>query len=195
MAYTNSERTQARKKVDELLSQRPQAYVSAYRGLIDSTLKKINEREPFSYNMNADALYKQYLSASKEAGKMAMMDAEADTAANTGGFDNSYSVTAGMDAYTDILNGAYGAADDYEKRALKRYEDEGEALYKKLAAYQQAEDSAYKKYAADVDRYYDELDYWSKIAKSSSGGKKSSANKQVKSQIYPLPPPVYHFYM
>lgn len=172
MAYTKAQRTEAKKKVEELMDNKPGSYVSAYKGKIDSIMKEIENRVPFSYNMNADALYKQYLDRSKAAGETAMMDAEASAAARTGGYSNSYAATAGQQAYNDSLEKAYMAAPDYEQRALKRYEKEGEELDKKLSQYQDAEKLAYSRYNDSLNRYYDELDYWNKIAKSSGSGSK-----------------------
>ena len=166
MSYSRAQRTQAQKKANELANNAPGAYASPYQQKINSTLEKINSRKPFSYDFNADALYNRYKDLYEQAGETAMMDAQADAAALTGGFENSYGASAGQKAYQQMLQNASNAIPELQNNALSRYNAEGEELYNRLSAYQNAESLAYQKYQNDLNNYYNALDYCIKISRN-----------------------------
>ncbi len=177
MSYSRAQRTQAQKKANELANNAPGAYASPYQQKINSTLEKINSRKPFSYDFNADALYNRYKDLYEQVGETAMMDAQADAAALTGGFENSYGASAGQKAYQQMLQNASNAIPELQNNALSRYNAEGEELYNRLSAYQNAESLAYQKYQNDLNNYYNALDYWNSIA--SSRGRRKTKNPYI----------------
>ena len=66
---------------------------------VQDALNAIANRTPFSYDFNADGLYAQYKNQYQKQGELAMQDTLARASELTGGYGNSYGVTAGMQAY------------------------------------------------------------------------------------------------
>lgn len=59
--YTPSAQTdQARQDALDHGSRKPGAYVSKWQQMLDAAMEKILNREKFSYDLNGDALYRQY---------------------------------------------------------------------------------------------------------------------------------------
>ena len=82
-------------KLKEL--QKP-TYTSQYGGVISGLMDKIVNRQPFTYDFNADPIYHQFKDQFVKGGKEAAMNAVANASALTGGYGNSYAVTAGAQA-------------------------------------------------------------------------------------------------
>lgn len=169
--YTKQQKLAAQQQTASLLANQPKPYTSAYQGKIDTLLNDINNRKPFSYDFNADPLYNQYKDRYQDQGKMAMMDTQAESAALSGGYGNSYGVTAGNLAYQNYLKGLNDIIPDLHDSAYNKYSQEGQDMYNKLNAYQTAESQAYNRYQQELSNYYNALDYWSAIAASGGGGR------------------------
>ena len=80
----------AKKKLDEQLKNKPAAYTSQWAGKADAALDAIGSRKAFSYDLNADALYRQYRDQYIRQGRRAMEDTMGAAAGLTGGYGNSY---------------------------------------------------------------------------------------------------------
>ena len=182
--YTKQQKLAAQQQTASLLANQPKPYTSAYQGKIDTLLNDINNRKPFSYDFNADPLYNQYKDRYQDQGKMAMMDTQAESAALSGGYGNSYGVTAGSLAYQNYLKGLNDIIPDLHDSAYNKYSQEGQDMYNRLNAYQTAESQAYNRYQHELSNYYNALDYWSAIAASGGGGRggRGSAGKQITTQ-------------
>ena len=103
-AYQESDAVkQAYNMLQTQMANKPGEYTSAWQTQLNDTLNKILNREKFSYDMNADALYQQYKDQYMLGGKMAMMDTIGQTTALTGGYGNSYAATAARQAYQGSL--------------------------------------------------------------------------------------------
>lgn len=92
------------------------------------TADQIINRKPFEYDMNADKLYQQYKDAHIQQGKMAMEDTVGQASALTGGYGNSYAVTAGNQAYMGYMKELDNIAPSLYQAAMDRYVAEGDAL-------------------------------------------------------------------
>ena len=154
-------------------------YVSRYQDKIDAMLKQIEEREPFSFNFNADALYRQLRDRYERAGRMNMLDANADSAARTNGFENSYGATAGAQSYLSTLQSADDFIPELEKRARERYDEGTNELYDKLEAYRNAENDDRQRYQTELNDYYNAMQLLAALQKSSSSGKKKKTSAVV----------------
>ena len=89
-AYQESDAVkQAQAMLQQQLSQKPGEYQSAWQSQLNAAIDKIMNREKFSYDLNADALYNQYKDQYINQGKMAMMDTMGQAAQLTGGYGNS----------------------------------------------------------------------------------------------------------
>lgn len=85
-------------------------------------------REKFSYDMNADALYKQYAQQYEQNAKLAMQDTVGQVSALTGGYGNSYAQTAGQAVYNQQMSGMNDKALELYQMALNQYNAEGDRL-------------------------------------------------------------------
>jgi phage gpG-like protein len=87
--------------LNRLNSLSKQTYTSKYQDKIDSLMDSISKRKEFSYDFNTDPLYQQYKDQYTKLGKEASMNAAANASSLTGGYGNSYAVTAGEPAVSD----------------------------------------------------------------------------------------------
>ena len=108
-------------KLKDWENNKPDEYKSKYSEEIESVLNSILNREKFQFNMNADPLYNQYKEQYINNGKKAMMDTVANATALTGGYSNSYAVTAGNEAYNEQLNKLNNIALELYDRAYEKY--------------------------------------------------------------------------
>lgn len=99
------------------------------QGTFDDIINKILNREKFSYDLNADALYQQYKDKYMQQGKMAMQDTMGQAAAMTGGYGNSYAASVGNQAYQAHLNNLNDVIPELYQMAYDKYNQEGQDLY------------------------------------------------------------------
>lgn len=169
-AYTPSQykESESVKSAHEALSglTAPEAYTSAYNERIDAIMDEILNRKPFSYDFNGDALYNQYRDEYTRLGKLAMDDTVTRANAATGGFGNSYAVTAGNQAYQSYLAKLSDIMPELYDAAYRRYADEGTALKEKYALLSDAEANEYGRYRDMLGDYLNERAYLTDIYNS-----------------------------
>lgn len=147
------------KSLSDWEQNKPEAYNSKYSQEIENILNSILNREKFSYNINADPLYNQYREQYVNNGKKAMLDTIANATALTGGYANSYAVSAGNQAYNNHLNNLNEIALDLYDRAYSVYQDEGKINLEKLGVLNDLDKSDYSKYNDAVNNYYKNGEY------------------------------------
>lgn len=108
-------------------------YQSQWQSQIDDIFGKIQNREPFKYDVNADALYEQYKNQYVNQGKLAMEDTIGQAATLTGGYDNSYAQSVGQQTYNRYLEGLTDIVPELYQMALDRYMKEGDDLMSEYA--------------------------------------------------------------
>lgn len=135
-------------------------YTSQYQSTIDDLMGKITNREKFSYDFNADPLYQQYKDNYTKLGNEASMNAVANASAMTGGYGNSYAVTAASQANQQYLQQLNGVIPELYNAAMAKYEMESQDLYNQYGMYTDAEDRNYGRYRDDVSDYYTDRDYY-----------------------------------
>lgn len=143
-------------KLKEL--QKP-TYTSQYGGVISGLMDKIVNRQPFTYDFNADPIYHQYKDQFVKGGKEAAMNAVANASALTGGYGNSYAVTAGAQANQQALSGLNDIIPQLYNAAQKKYETDLNALYADYDLYNAAEQDNYNKYRDELSDYNNERNY------------------------------------
>ena len=147
------------RRIAELEASKPADWTGGtYGKQVDDALAKILNREPFSYNMNADPLYNQYKDQYIRGGKLAMMDTMGQAAQLTGGYGNSYAATAGNQAYQGYLTGLNDKMPDLYSLALSKYNSEGDALRDNFGALQGMYDREYAEHDRKMTDYRAELD-------------------------------------
>ena len=158
--YKKSESVKkAEEKLNSWEKDAPGEYESKYSAEIDGILNDILNREKFSYNLNADPLYEQYRELYTQNGKKAMMDTVGEASALTGGYSNSYAVTAGNQAYHEYLDNLNDVALDLRDRAYEQYGDEGEKLFEDVKLLRSLDGDDYDKYLNELERYYKDGEY------------------------------------
>ncbi len=157
------EKSQAVKDAENKLSQwentKPDEYKSKYDAQIQSLVNDILTREDFRYDMQSDPLYQQYRQLYTENGQKAMRDTVGQASALTGGYANSYAVTAGNQAYADYLDELNGIALELRDRAYEMYSDEGDRLIEDVTLLRGLDGDDYDKYLDTLEQYYSDGDY------------------------------------
>lgn len=130
------------------------------QGMYDDALDAILNRKAFSYDMNADALYQQYKDQYQALGKLAMEDTMGQAAAMTGGYGNSYAVSAGSQAYQSYLDKANEMLPEFYGMALNTYNAEGDRLANNFGVISADRNTAYGEYADEYNRLVADRDYY-----------------------------------
>ena len=135
-------------------------YQSPWQDQLNDTVKKILNREKFSYDVNGDALYKQYKDRYTQMGKQAMMDTMGQAATLTGGYGNSYAQNVGQQAYQGYMQQLTDKVPALYQIALDKYNNEGNTMRNNLSLMMQQDDVGYGRYRdqlADQDSAYSKL--------------------------------------
>lgn len=158
--YTESQQlTDLRAQLEAMQGKKPGAYESAYQTQIDDLLNQILNRGSFEYDASNDKLYQAMADQYKVKGQQAMRDTMGNAAALTGGYGNSYAVTAGSQAYDQQMQQWRDMLPQFYQMALQKYQLEGDQLNSKLGALQDADDTAYGRYRDDVSDWRSDRDY------------------------------------
>ena len=119
---------------------------------MNDAMEKILNREKFSYDVNGDALYKNYADNYTRNGKLAMKDTVGQVTALTGGYGNSYAQTAGQQVYNGYMQELAGKVPELMQLARSMYDAEGADLMNRYNMLADAENR-------DYNRSIDERNY------------------------------------
>ena len=128
-------------------------YKSRYSDAVKSNLSSVLEGKKFNYDIGSDKLFSQYKDSYTKAGKTAMEDTVGNASMLTGGYANSYAVTAGQQAYDSYMSKLNDKIPELEQRVYERYRDEEDSAYKKLNTLIGLEDTEYGRYRDSVADY------------------------------------------
>lgn len=121
-----------------------------YKGTFDDQLRdiydKITDRQPFSYDVGSDPMYRMYADKYMQQGKAAMRDTMGQAAALTGGYGNSYAQNVGQQAYDAALQKMGDVIPEFYGMALDQYNAEGDALTKQYGMLGDLAADEYSKY-------------------------------------------------
>ena len=145
---------QAESMLTQHNANKPGAYTPVWQDEADSYLSQYQNRDPFSYDFNADALYNQYKDNYIQQGQMAMMDTMGQAAAMTGGYGNSYAQTVGQQVYNQNLNQLNNILPELYGMAYDRYNQEGQDLLNMYGLYMDRENQAYDQYQNELNNWY-----------------------------------------
>lgn len=135
-------------------------YQSTWQDQLRETANKILNREKFSYDLNGDALYKQYKDRYTQQGRQAMMDTMGQAQAMTGGYGNSYAQSVGQQSYQGYMQGLNDQVPQLYQIALDKYTREGDQMRDNMSLMLQQDDIAYGRYRdqlADQNTAYNKL--------------------------------------
>ena len=143
--------------------QQAQSQTPTYKGTYDQQLadlyNQITNREKFTYDLNADALYQQYKGQYMQGGKMAMMDTMGQAAALTGGYGNSYAQGVGQQAYQGYLQQLNNVIPELYGMALDQYNQEGDRMVQQYSMLGDMADTEYGRYQDDLNQYWQNLTF------------------------------------
>lgn len=136
---------------------RPGEYKSGWDRQMQDVMERILNREPFRYQLNGDALYRQYRDQAVQNGKRAMMDTMGQAAAMTGGYGNTYAQYAGQQAYQQQMERLNDRIPELYALALEQYRTQTQGLQDQYSLLSDAE-------KRDYARYQDSLAAWQREA-------------------------------
>lgn len=143
----------------ESARQNKPSYQSRYDTQAKSLYDQLQNREPFRYDIDADALYRQYRDQYTALGRKAMEDTMGRAQAMTGGYANSYAQTAGQQAYENYLGKLADAIPELYSQALERYQQEGSDLEEKYQRTLVLGEQDYDRHKDALDSYRKNLSY------------------------------------
>jgi hypothetical protein len=138
-------------------TQKPASAQGTWTDSLNKTVNQIMNKEKFSYDLSADALYQQYKDQAIRNGNLAMMDTMGQAQAMTGGYGNSYAQSVGQQAYNSYLQQLDDKVPELYKLALDQYNQEVQNLYDKAGLLWKMDDSEYGKSQDALNNYYKEL--------------------------------------
>ena len=144
---------------ETLQSTKPISFSNKWGDQIDELLNNINQPREFKWNFNDDELFKLYADEYTQNGRQASMDAMGQAAALTGGYGNSYAQQVGNQAYDEYLRALYDKGMDLRDRAYEQWQNEGQDMYDRLGALQNAEQQEYDRYRDEVGDWKDERNF------------------------------------
>ena len=124
---------------------------------LTDTMNAIENRKPFSYDLNGDMLYQQYKDQYTNLGNLAMMDTMGQATAITGGYGNSYAQSVGQQAYQGYLQQLNDKVPELYRLAYDQYNREEDSLYNKLSAYGNLYNTEYGEHRDEVSDSYADL--------------------------------------
>lgn len=130
--------------------QQAPSYAGTYEDQLASIYDKIQNREPFQYDMNADPLYQNYKDQYIQGGKLAMKDTMGQAAALTGGYGSTYGQQVGQQAYDAYLKDLSNVIPELYGMAYDMYKDKGDDLAKQYSMAGQLRDTEYNRYRNDL---------------------------------------------
>ena len=156
--YTPSEIVQqANALLQQQLANKPGDYISQYADQMQALMDQYLNRDKFSYDMNGDALYRQYADQYQLMGQQAMMDTMGQAQAMTGGYGNSYAQSVGQQAYQGYLQKLNEVVPQLYQMAYDRYNQEGQDMLNQYGLLSNQDEMEYGRYRDQVSDYYTEL--------------------------------------
>lgn len=130
---------------EEQLKAQEQASGSNWGQMAADYWEKYNNRQPFSYDVNNDALYQNYKNQYVQAGRRAMEDTMGQAAGLTGGYNSSYSQAVGQQQYNDYMTKLNAEIPNLYAQARSAYDKEGQELLDRYNIAMQMENQEYNR--------------------------------------------------
>ncbi|MBE6812164.1 MAG: hypothetical protein E7523_04705 [Ruminococcaceae bacterium] len=156
-----------KKNEEELLQEQSLDTVNGDPGILrDTLLEELLQTQPFEFDLNADALYRQYRDSYSRQGEDAAADAFGKAASLTGGYANSYAQSVAAQTYDDYMLALQDKGLQIYENAYDRYKQENDRkadLYKLISdrekeeydRLQEAEQEAYEREQTAEKAAYD----------------------------------------
>ena len=106
----------------------PQVYGGQYDQQINDLYGQMSNRPDFQYNVNDDALYKQYRDKYVQNAKRSMKDTMGQATALTGGYGSTYAQGVGQQMYDENMRSLTDVIPELSDRAYQQYKDQGDQI-------------------------------------------------------------------
>ena len=146
-------------KALEAARQGKPSYTDTYGAQAKSLYDQLRSRKPFSYDIDTDALYRQYRDQYQALGRRAMEDTMGRAQAMTGGYGNSYAQTASQQTYQQYLGKLSEVMPRLYSQAMERYDREGERLKESYALTKELEEQENGSHKDALDAYRKDLSF------------------------------------
>ncbi len=144
-----------KKKQAEQEAQRAYDQLAANSGISSDTeeaMQAYKNRQPFAYDPANDGLYAGYERVYEKQGKQAMDDTAARAAELSGGYANSYGVSAGSKAYETKLDQLAQVIPELYQIAQERYDRQNQQLLQEIELLTNRDNEAYRRLGEVADR-------------------------------------------
>ena len=128
-------------------------YAGTFDDQLQEIFQRIQNREPFQYDVNADPLYQAAKDQYIQGGKLAMRDTMGKAAALTGGYGSTYGQQVGQQAFDAYLQDLTGVIPELYDMAYGMYKDKGNDMLTEYGLLGDMRDTEY-------GRYRDQLSDW-----------------------------------
>ena len=135
-------------------------YKSPYDADIKSTIKKIQDREDFTYDYNNDPVFKAYYSLYQKLGDDAYERALSESALRTGGMVSSSAISAAGSAKNHYNSMISEKIPELFRDAYSRYNDEYERLYDTLDHLSKLDEKTYTRYRDEIRDFESDREYY-----------------------------------
>lgn len=139
-------------------NEKPKDYSFSDQKLLDKTKNDYINSASFSYDLNSDPLYQQYKDSYLKEGKRAMEDTVGNASSLTGGYANSYAVSAGNAAYNEYVDKLNNVIPELYSLAYEGHKDNINLIGDKLKYLTDKDKEEYSRYQDSYKSYTDELD-------------------------------------
>ena len=134
-------------------------YQSPYSLMMSNIMQQIVNPQGFNYEFNADPMFQAYSDMYTQQGKQASLDAQAQAAALTGGYGNSYGAAAGNQAYQQWLTQLYDKGMELYDRAYDRYKNDWNQTLQQYDVLNAADQQGY-------NQWLNNLNYWTQLGQA-----------------------------
>lgn len=128
---------------------------SQYAAIAANKMGQLESMGDFSYDFNKDPLFKMLSESYMAQARQAANDVNAQAAARTGGYGNSYGATAAGATYNDALRGLYDQVPELQEAAYQKYLNDRSDLYRQADYYGGLEEQAYGRQWNEEARDYE----------------------------------------
>ena len=160
-------------------------YAGTFENQLSDIYNKIQNREKFSYDVNADPLYQNYKDKYVQQGKLAMRDTMGKAASLTGGYGSTYGQQVGQQTYDAYLQNLSDAIPELYGMAQQQYENEGNDLKAQYAMVGDQRDTEYNKYRDALSDW----NYNQQVARQLEAeeyNRQTTAKQQAYSNLYAM---------
>lgn len=143
--------------MDQAAGMAAQGQKPVYGGTFEQQLSdiydKIQNREDFKYDVNADPLYQTYKNSYVKNARRSMQDTMGKAAGLTGGYGSTYSQGAGQQAYDQTMTGLNDKLPELYDMAFNMYQKEGDRLNQQFQLAGQMRDTEYSQWRDALGDY------------------------------------------